>query len=82
PAAPPAASPPAAAREAEEDNITWAWPASGPVIAPFDESRNKGIGIAGKAGDPILAAADGRVVYAGSGLRGYGNLVIVKHSNN
>ena len=82
PAAPPAASPPAAARQAEEDNITWAWPDSGPVIAPFDESRNKGIGIAGKAGDPILAAADGRVVYAGSGLRGYGNLVIVKHSNN
>ena len=49
---------------------------------PFDEARGvKGLSIAGKAGDPVLAAADGRVVYAGSGLRGYGNLVIVKHNN-
>ncbi|HWP20159.1 MAG TPA: peptidoglycan DD-metalloendopeptidase family protein [Burkholderiaceae bacterium] len=80
PAPPPA--PPAATREADEDNIVWSWPASGPVIAGFDEARNKGLGIAGKAGDPVFAAADGRVVYAGSGLRGYGNLVIVKHSNN
>lgn len=71
---------PAPAREGEED-INWMWPASGQVIAAFDEARNKGLAIAGKAGDPVLAAADGRVVYAGSGLRGYGNLVIVKHNN-
>lgn len=64
-----------------ESEIVWSWPASGAVIAGFDEVRNKGIGIAGKAGDAVLAAADGRVVYAGSGLRGYGNLVIVKHNN-
>ena len=51
-----------------------------PLLAGFDEARNKGLGIGGKAGDPVLAAADGRVVYAGSGLRGYGNLVIVKHN--
>ena len=51
------------------------------MIAGFDESRNKGYDIAGKAGDPVLAAADGRVVYAGAGLRGYGNLVILKHNN-
>ena len=57
------------------------WPASGPVIDVFDESRNKGVGIGGKAGDAVLAAADGRVVYAGAGLRGYGNLVILKHNN-
>jgi len=57
------------------------WPAAGPVVSGFDESRNKGLSISGKAGDAVLAAADGRVVYAGSGLRGYGNLVIVKHNN-
>jgi len=70
----------AAVREGDDD-IAWAWPASGSVLSPFDESRNKGIAIAGKLGDPVLAAADGRVVYAGSGLRGYGNLIIVKHNN-
>jgi lipoprotein NlpD len=51
------------------------------VIAPFDDAKNKGIDIGGKPGDPVLAAADGRVVYSGSGLRGYGNLVILKHNN-
>lgn len=82
PAASPAASapspPPAPAREEEE--VTWAWPAAGSVLAGFEEGRSKGLAIGGKAGDPVLAAADGRVVYAGSGLRGYGNLVIVKHN--
>ena len=58
------------------------WPAAGSVIGTFDENRSKGLEIAGKAGDPLLAAADGRVVYAGSGLRGYGNLIIVKHNAN
>ncbi|MFZ2987841.1 peptidoglycan DD-metalloendopeptidase family protein [Ideonella sp.] len=74
-----AASAPAAPRESE-DEIAWAWPAAGSVLSGFDESRSKGLAIAGKAGDPVLAAADGRVVYAGSGLRGYGNLIIVKHN--
>jgi len=76
---PPAPSPAPAAREPDDD-ITWAWPASAAVAAPFDEARNKGLVFRGKPGDPVLAAADGRVVYAGSGLRGYGNLVILKHS--
>ncbi len=71
---------PAAAREGDDD-VNWAWPAGGPVIAPFDEGKVKGLVIGGKAGDPVLAAADGRVVYAGSGLRGYGNLIILKHNN-
>jgi len=66
---------------AAEDDVNWSWPASGPVVAAYDDARNKGLSISGKAGDPVLAAADGRVVYAGSGLRGYGNLVIVKHNN-
>lgn len=60
--------------------ITWAWPASGKMITGFGESGGKGIDIGGKTGDPVTAAADGKVVYSGSGLRGYGQLVIVKHS--
>lgn len=81
PVLPPApASPPPVAREGD-DNVNWIWPASGPVVSQFDESRSKGLTFAGKAGDPVFAAADGRVVYAGSGLRGYGNLVILKHNN-
>jgi len=78
--APAAADSAAAAREGGEE-IVWIWPAAGAVIAGFDEGRNKGLTIAGKAGDPVVAAGDGRVVYAGSSLRGYGNLVIVKHSD-
>jgi lipoprotein NlpD len=74
-------SPPSPVREGDDD-INWLWPATGPLLAGFDEGRNvKGLAIGGKMGDPVIAAADGRVVYAGSGLRGYGNLVIVKHNN-
>lgn len=72
---------PAAAAASSEDDVPFIWPASGPLLAGFDEARNKGYDISGKAGDPVLAAADGRVVYAGAGLRGYGNLVILKHNN-
>ena len=81
PAALSAAASAATARDAEDD-IVWMWPASGPVAAGFDETRNKGLTILGAAGDPVVAAADGRVVYAGSSLRGYGNLVIIKHNDN
>ncbi|WP_137733094.1 peptidoglycan DD-metalloendopeptidase family protein [Pseudaquabacterium pictum] len=70
-----------AAAPANDDEPAWAWPSAGSVLAGFEEGKQKGLAIAGKAGDPVLAAADGRVVYAGSGLRGYGNLVIVKHNN-
>lgn len=89
PSAPGGAQPPtavaataasAAPRDPAED-LVWAWPAGGTVVAGFDEGRNKGLTIVGKAGDPVLAASDGRVVYAGSSLRGYGNLVIVKHND-
>jgi lipoprotein NlpD len=78
-ATPPPANPPAA--RDPDDEVNWAWPAAGVVVGNFDEAKSKGLTIGGKAGDPVLAAADGRVVYAGSGLRGYGNLVIVKHNN-
>ncbi len=67
--------------DSAEDTVSFQWPTRGNVLASFDEVKNKGIDIAGKAGDPVLAAADGKVVYAGSGLRGYGNLVILKHNN-
>ncbi|MFY8121293.1 MAG: peptidoglycan DD-metalloendopeptidase family protein [Burkholderiaceae bacterium] len=60
----------------------WLWPAEGKLIEGFHETRNKGIDIAGKEGDPVVAAADGQVVYSGSGLRGYGNLVILKHGED
>jgi lipoprotein NlpD len=71
---------PAVPAAAGED-IAFAWPANGSVIAGFDEAKNKGLDIGGKAGDAVLAAADGQVVYAGAGLRGYGNLVILKHNS-
>ena len=74
-------APVAGASEAVEDVLVFKWPTRGSLIAGFDEVKNKGLDIAGKAGDPVLAAADGRVVYAGSGLRGYGNLIILKHNN-
>jgi lipoprotein NlpD len=56
-------------------------PAAGPTLSRFDGRNNKGLDIAGSPGDPILAAADGRVVYVGGELRGYGNMVIVKHND-
>jgi lipoprotein NlpD len=63
-----------------EPGIRLAWPVKGKVTGEFSET-NKGIDIAGKVGEPVLAASDGKVVYAGNSLRGYGNLVIVKHDN-
>ena len=71
---------PAAAASGDED-VGWIWPAQGSLIAGFDEAKNKGLDIGGKVGEPVIAAADGRVVYAGAGLRGYGNLIILKHNN-
>ncbi|MDO4641092.1 MAG: peptidoglycan DD-metalloendopeptidase family protein [Neisseria sp.] len=62
------------------EGITWQRPTAGNVITNFTSS-NKGVDIAGTAGQPVVAAADGKVVYAGSGLRGYGNLVIIQHTS-
>jgi len=91
---PPAAAPPPAAvaradakpaPEAPDDSsdrIDWQWPAAGKVLSGFSDTANlKGIDIAGKVGQPVVASATGKVVYAGSGLRGYGKLVIVKHNS-
>ena len=68
--------------EIDDDNLGWVWPATGKIVAGFSESANlKGIDIAGKSGQPVVASAAGKVVYAGTGLRGYGKLIIVKHNN-
>ena len=61
------------------DDVAWIWPANGKTIGSYSEGGNKGIDIAGKAGDPVIAAADGKVIIANF-LRGYGKLVIVKHN--
>jgi lipoprotein NlpD len=65
---------------ADEEMVGWMWPADGKIVATFDDGK-KGIDIAGKVGQQVLAAGAGKVMYAGSGIRGYGNLVIVKHTN-
>ncbi|PKO90758.1 MAG: peptidase M23 [Betaproteobacteria bacterium HGW-Betaproteobacteria-10] len=61
------------------DDVPWIWPVPAKVTAGFSDG-NKGLNFAGKAGDPVIAAGDGKVVYAGAGLRGYGELIIVKHN--
>ena len=85
PEAAPAAPAPATATApttapATADDVSWSWPSAAKVGAPYSDSGNKGLDFSGKAGDSVLAAGDGKVVYAGSGLRGYGELVIVKHN--
>jgi lipoprotein NlpD len=76
----PEPAPVAAAPLSAPDDVPWIWPSAGKVVAPFSESGNKGLDFAGKAGDPVIAAGEGKVVYAGAGLRGYGELVIIKHN--
>lgn len=67
--------------DANED-IDWAWPTQGKVVATFNEASNKGLDIAGTTGQAISAASSGKVIYSGSDLRGYGKLVIIKHNAN
>lgn len=64
-----------------ENRMVWAWPAKGAIVNRYDGTSNKGVDIGGNAGDPVYAAADGRVAYVGDGLQGYGNLVIIKHND-
>lgn len=79
-AAPKTDTPPRAAGD-DDDGLDWVWPAKGKIVGTFSETANlKGIDIAGSAGQPVLASAAGTVVYAGTGLRGYGKLIIVKHN--
>ncbi len=65
---------------APASSISLIWPATGNVIRGFDGNNSKGIDIANAAGTPVFAAAGGTVVYASNGLRGYGNLLIIKHN--
>lgn len=63
--------------------VKWRWPATGPIAGRFQASAAiPGIDITGKAGDPVVAAADGTVVYSGNGLVGYGELIIIKHNDS
>lgn len=80
PAAPVAALPPAPPAVAAEAGVDWAWPAPGRMVAGYSEDGNKGIDIAGAMGQPVLAAAAGKVTLVSNALRGYGNLVVIKHN--
>ncbi|WP_348945109.1 peptidoglycan DD-metalloendopeptidase family protein [Chitinibacter sp. FCG-7] len=76
----PASKPAASATPVPKVSLSLVWPHAGNLVGKYAPPRNKGIDIAGKEGDPVLAAADGKVVYAGDGIRAYGNMVIVRHA--
>lgn len=63
------------------DDLDWAWPVRGKIIATFNDASSKGIAIGGKLGQPVLASAPGRVIFSGSGIRGFGKLIVIKHNN-
>ena len=73
-------APPAAPKSDDDEKVDWSWPVRGKLVARFADPGNKGVDIAARLGDPVLASAPGRVVYSGSGLRGYGKLIIIKHN--
>ena len=79
PAAVPPKAPPVPATDG--DVLKFVWPARGKVIAAFEQTRGKGVDIDGRLGDPVLAAARGKVTYVGSGIRGLGKLLIIQHSD-
>lgn len=70
-----------AVEPAADEDMQWVWPSGGKVISVYVEGGSKGVDIEGRIGDPVLAAEGGKVTYAGSGIRGYGNLLIVQHPN-
>ncbi len=91
PAAPPVAraeprpepaAPISAAEPREAETVEFVWPARGKILTGFSEPASKGVDIGGKPGDPVVAAASGRVIYIGTGIRGYGKLIVIKHDNN
>jgi lipoprotein NlpD len=81
PQSPTVAPPAASTSAAPAGGVAWAWPTAARPSGAYDE-KTKGIDFAGKSGDPVLAAADGKVTFAGTGVHGYGKLVIVQHSPN
>ncbi len=76
------AEPTVASMVSEDAPVLWSWPSRGQILTSFGEGLNKGIDIAGRKGQQVQAAAAGRVVYAGSGLRGYGKLIIIRHNKH
>lgn len=62
------------------DEVDWIWPVTGKIVSPFNDASNKGIGIAGKMGQPVVAAGPGRVIFSGTGIRGLGKLIVIKHN--
>jgi len=62
-----------------DSEVPWIWPTSGDLLQKFELGKTKGITLSGRLGDPIIAVADGKVIFSGQGPRGYGNLIIVKH---
>lgn len=74
--------PPPPGREEADEQVVWSWPARGKVISTFNEASSfRGISIAGKAGQPVLASAAGRVIFSGTGIRGLGKLIVIKHNH-
>jgi lipoprotein NlpD len=65
----------------DPDAIEFIWPAKGRLLAGFSEPGNRGVDIGGRIGDPVVAAAPGRVMYTGTGIRGYGKLIVIRHEN-
>ncbi len=64
------------------ETIDWIWPADAKLIAGFDDQKNKGLDLGGKLGQEVVAVAAGKVIYEGGAMRGYGNMLIIKHANN
>jgi len=63
------------------EDLDWAWPVRGKVVSTFNDTTSKGIAIAGRLGQPVLASAPGRVIFSGTGIRGFGKLIVIKHNN-
>jgi len=64
----------------DEDDLDWIWPATGKIVSTFNDSTSKGIAISGKPGQPVLASAAGKVIFSGTGIRGFGKLIVIKHN--
>ena len=82
-AAPAQAEPKAVPQQDEskgDDDLDWAWPASGKIVGTFNDSTSKGISIAGQSGQPVLASAGGKIIFSGTGIRGFGKLIVIKHN--
>ncbi len=71
----------AATKPKDADDIDWIWPVSGKIVSPFKDKTSKGLGIAGKMGQSVVAAGAGRVIFSGTGIRGLGKLIVIKHND-